>query len=469
MRPVGSSFHSYHPPAIDDDAAQSGSSYNAPAKRLERSLANKYQHTDDVQPDVPPGLSKLKQLPAGRYEHLGDIVTKMKIDQQLGEQTGVDERSGSQAKTALASAEATASTSRAAAAGYGDAHGFADSLQQLAQWSEKRATASLSPQHMFGMSRIAPEVIKEMLKRELATLEKDMSRAGIPLEAVLTQKDKKSLGINLNYLEVKSFLSSKGAWGDSSGGHLASELTKKADNYFAHFRAQDNRPLPPLAPPRGKDGISVMRELLHDSPGLVIGEAHHTVSSKRELIKNMAALKSAGVSTLFMEHLCEDSHGKALSEYLRSPKGSAMPARLSAYLDLQDRGQSGPRGPSPKYNFKQIIHAAKEAGIDVIPIDTAETYSTSTSSGNSRIKLMNYYAAEKMRLSEPLGKWLAFVGSAHASDYNGIPGLAELKGVRSMIIDDSGSKSRPHIDTNVKGYADGQLNPDIVLSYKKPS
>ncbi|WP_308562904.1 membrane-targeted effector domain-containing toxin [uncultured Klebsiella sp.] len=473
MRPVGLSFHSSHPPTTDDEAAQpESSSRAAPTKRLERSLAKRYQYDDVAQPhpaesNASPDSSKLKPLPAGHYEHLGDIVARMKIDQALGEKVSGD-GGRSAAHTASSSAEASSSTSRTVFTRHRDAHGFADSLQELAQWSEKKATASLAPQHMFGMSGIAPNLVEEMLKRELAMLAKDMVRAGIPLEAVLTHQGKKSLGINLNYLEIKSFLTSKGVWGDNSGGHMANELVKKADNYFAHFHAQGNRPLAPLTAPRGKDSISVMRELLHDSPGLVIGEAHHTVSSKRELIKNMAGLKAAGVSTLFMEHLCADSHGKALAEYLSAPKNSAMPTRLSAYLDMQDRGQSGLSGPSPKYNFKQIIRAAKEAGIAVIPIDTAETYSASKSPDNSRIKLMNYYAAEKIRLSEPPDKWLVFVGSAHASTYNGVPGLAELKGVRSMIIDDHGRKSRPYIDINVKGYADGQLNPDIVLSYKKP-
>ncbi|MFE8117981.1 TraB/GumN family protein [Brenneria goodwinii] len=77
---------------------------------------------------------------------------------------------------------------------------------------------------------------------------------------------------------------------------------------------------------------------------------------------------------------------------------------------------------------------------------------------------MNYYAAEKIRLSQPEGKWLAFVGSTHATTHEGIPGFAQLHGVRSLIIDDNGNKSLPEIHTNVKSYVN-KLNPDVTLSY----
>ncbi|WP_276310273.1 hypothetical protein [Brenneria alni] len=60
---------------------------------------------------------------------------------------------------------------------------------------------------------------------------------------------------------------------------------------------------------------------------------------------------------------------------------------------------------------------------------------------------------------------MAFVGSAHATTYEGIPGLAELHGVRSLIIDDNGKKSRPEVHTNVKNYGN-KLNPDVIMSYK---
>lgn len=462
MRPVGSSS-GYYPPAVlnADQAPQP-----TPGKRLERSLANKYQHAEATSSGPAlaqdaPGLSKVKRLPAGRYEHLGEIIAKMKIDEQQGDNK---KASADQADTA----QGVASTSCSLPLRHGSDRGFARNLSELAQWSEQRSPASLDTALMFGSaSKVPSRMIKGIVDREVANLEKDLGKLGIALQDVMTEKAKGKVGINLNYLETKSFLSSKGAWGNNSGGPLGAVLAQKAENYFAHFRAQNSPPLPPLSRLQGKDAGSVMRELLSRSPGIVIGEAHHTVASKRELIKNMAEMKAAGVTTLFMEHLCEDCHGKALNDYLRAPRGTAMPARLSAYLDLQDNGQSVPGTKPSKYNFKEVIRAAKEAGIHVIPVDTAETYAASGREDNSRIKLMNYYAAEKIRLSEPQGKWLAFVGSAHATDYRGVPGLAELTGTRSLIIDDAGAHSRPDIAVNVKGYAGGQINPDVVLSYKK--
>lgn len=150
---------------------------------------------------------------------------------------------------------------------------------------------------------------------------------------------------------------------------------------------------------------------------------------------------------------------------MAAPKGGFLPARVHAYLDLLTRGNLPPGEKMPKHGFAELVKAAKDGGLNIIPLDTAETYATSGSTDNTRIKVMNHYAAEKIRLSKPEGKWIAFVGSAHATTYEGIPGLAQLQGVRSLIVDDFGTKFRPEIQVNVKNYA-SKINPDVTMSYR---
>lgn len=296
-------------------------------------------------------------------------------------------------------------------------------------------------------------------------LKDGLAEYGLKIDDVVVSQNRSKIRINLNYLEINHYLGrAKGLWMPSDSA--TAPLVSKANRYLDDFKAQDKAGLAPLDKLKSKDSLGVMSELLRDSPGLVIGEAHSSVASKRELIKNMANLKAQGVSTLYMEHICADSHGKALNEYMNAPKGSPMPARLKAYLDMQTEGNRGIGKPPSKYNFTTLLEAAKQAGLEVVALDTAKTYATSEDDfDNTRIKVMNYYAAEKIRLHQPEGKWIAFVGSGHATTYEGVPGLAELHGVRSLIIDDHGARSKPSVDFNVKDYA-GKLNPDATLSYK---
>ncbi len=345
---------------------------------------------------------------------------------------------------------------------------FAASLKELAKWSEIKQTSIADPRSMQGVNN--PDMEKKYLMNAKTLLETRIKASGLKLSDVMVHDDGKTLATNLNHIEFRTFFNRSGGFWDQPADNVARKsdsLIKKADLYFKAFQKENRADPSPLAMPRNNKPLGIIKEILQGDSGLVIGEAHNCVASKRVLIENMKDLKSAGVTTLFMEHLCSDSHGKDLADYLSAPKGTPMPKRLEIYLDTQTREQGGIGGKPSKYGFKELVQAAKEAGINVIPVDTAATYATSTSDGNARYKAMNYYAAEKIRLTQPQGKWIAFVGSGHAARCEGVPGLSELTGTRSMIIDEYGQSSKPKIEVNVKGYLN-QINPDIVLSYKKP-
>lgn len=465
MKPISGSAPAYQPPVPDVEPPVAQATLGDPVQP--RSILHA---ATSGQSSQPPGLGDVRQYPAGRYEHLTQAIINMKVDDQAHDEgknrKGSRQREAGEGSRTAAAGRSGAASSSGQASGADDNRFMAEDLAELASWSENTCSFRAQPAHMFGRGAKLPTgTVNNMLEKAKKELDVGLARDGITLKDVVTAEGRGRVDINLNYLERKQYLPSSGFWGAVDANDVHRKLLSKADLYFDEVRTQGVPALPPLGPLKSKDSLGVMRELLRDSPGLILAESHRSESSKRVLIKNMKALKAAGVTTIFMEHLCEDSHGKALDAYIRSPKDSPMPARLRAYLDMQTRGNRAPDQPASKHSFTAVLEAAKQAGMRVIALDTAQTYATSTASDDSRIKVMNYYAAEKIRLSKPEGKWVAFVGSAHATTYEGIPGLAQLSGVRSLIVDDSGVKSRPQIATNVKNYL-GKIDPDVTLSYK---
>lgn len=453
MRPVSNSVPSpYAQPIVHED--------HAPQRHEVAGHA-----ASRSEPPQPPALGQARQYRAGRYAHLAEAIVSQQLEQaqpgkarQSKDKAVAETSRAGQASPAAASSSATRPGWQAA------------DLGELARWSENACSHSFDPRGIFGRgAKVPSSALTDMVKRGKASLESALAAEGIPLKAVVVAEDSKHIDINLNHIEMRHFLRrEKGMWTPMDKGRAAENLDRKATEYLQAFAARDNAHLAPLGALSGKDSRSVMKELLRGATGLVVGEAHSSVSSKRELINNFDNLKADGLTTLFFEHLCSDCHGQALDDYLKSPKGSPMPARLKAYLDMQTAGNTPLGKKSSPYNFASVVEAAKNAGLNIVPIDTAQTYATSGSGDNQRIRVMNYYAAEKIRLSAPEGKWLAFVGSAHASTYQGIPGLSQLTGVRSLIIDDFGKRSKPEVAINVKGYAD-EIDPDVTLSYKASS
>ncbi|WP_434702614.1 membrane-targeted effector domain-containing toxin [Pseudomonas sp. Z1-12] len=454
MRPIGGPAPRYQPPEPSTQASASRSTQQpqAPSNASEEA-------------PVAPTLGNLQRYPGGRYAHLGEAIVHMKVADPGKKRQGEHGASAATA-TPVATPQNVASSSRQIAGGTVESV-FCTDLAELASRSERTHTYLADPAVAYGHAAKVPHAIgHKILGDAKRYIESRLQPHGLKLDDVLTKATDKRLEINLNYLEMRDYVGREGFWVQADGDRLREKLMDKADAYLNHFLALDLPALAPLPGLKSKNSLGVMRELLQDAPGLVIGEAHSSKSSKRVVIDNIKALKAAGVTTLYLEHLCADSHGKALDDYLAAPKGSPMPARLKVYLDTLTMGNLPPNAKKPAQGFTELVQAAKEGGLNIIPLDTAETYATSEASGNTRTKVMNYYAAEKIRLSKPEGKWIAFVGSTHATTFKEVPGLAQLHGVRSLIVDDFGSKARgAEIEVNVEGYGE-EINPDVVMSYK---
>ena len=261
----------------------------------------------------------------------------------------------------------------------------------------------------------------------------------------------------------------------------ASERLQADANLEATRVALPRRPtLPTFAPDATPS--TVIKKVLDFSEGMVVGESHHAISSKRFLIDQMQALRTQGVQTIFMEHLLSDEHQADLDLWHRYPPGVAMPPAVARYLsDLNvghmdehfiDHAQRGRyRQLRERYNFSNVAAAAQYAGIKIVAIDCKISYevhsgglSGNATSSRMRTEMMNYFASEKIRRRSLPGKWVAYVGNSHANTYNGVPGLAEQTGTLAVVVNDKiQTPNAPAVQTRVADLSPG-LDLDIVVA-----
>lgn len=126
---------------------------------------------------------------------------------------------------------------------------------------------------------------------------------------------------------------------------------------------------------QSQDPKKMFETLLQKNEGICIGEMHHDEAPKKVLIENMSTLKNQGVTTLYLEHLhYNTTTQKLLDKYMKSKK-EEMPGYLKELLASMDCGFDlyGKDG-----SFTSLVIAAKKAGIRIVAIDTAMSYSCGT-------------------------------------------------------------------------------------------
>lgn len=211
--------------------------------------------------------------------------------------------------------------------------------------------------------------------------------------------------------------------------------------------------------------------LLNDQNGFCLGERHSNAAAKEFIIKNLAALKKAGVTTLFMEHLFYDSSQMWLNSYHYAPPDAAMPRYLEAYLKKLAQGQSN---GSPCYNFYEVVKAAKKAGIRVVALDTTVSYlaggtdkqGVKAHQRGQRCLAMNYVASQIILHETKGGKFVAFMGSAHVGTMNEILGVASILGCPSMVIEEYPIQTSM-LTVNVKNLHDEVDHVSVYLQVPK--
>lgn len=218
---------------------------------------------------------------------------------------------------------------------------------------------------------------------------------------------------------------------------------KLADDARKFYLSRPAAPPPTLPPLSFKQPPShALTTVFSRYTGLSIGEAHHSIWSKRFLIENLGWLKYQGVSTLYLEHLLSDLHQADLDLYLSSPE-QRMPKGLLDYLQNLDRGHR--TDPQKRYTFLKLVEAAKQNGVRVVALDCIASYNgKGVEIQNQRQSMMNYFAYQVIRETQAqagAGKWVALMGNTHTNLYEDIPGVAELTGTIGLRVQTPESES----------------------------
>lgn len=240
------------------------------------------------------------------------------------------------------------------------------------------------------------------------------------------------------------------------------QLIQHADKFFHNLNLSN----PNVSIPQNSTHKEIVDLMLKDHSGIIIGEIHRDSSPKSFLISQMPNFKSAGVDTLFLEHLFYDTIQHDLDDYFNSPSDQ-LPSILEQTLKRTEIH------PDETNNYKNVIMAAKKNGIRVVAIDTSVSYKAGWddhfgAQGANRYKGMNYTASKIIERERGNGKYVALVGSAHSSTCEGVPGMREILNCPSLVIEDS---SQDSIQLKVLNHGSNSYEPGIektdVLLYIK--
>ncbi|AHF65669.1 membrane-targeted effector domain-containing toxin [Pseudomonas cichorii] len=188
-----------------------------------------------------------------------------------------------------------------------------------------------------------------------------------------------------------------------------------------------------------------LQTLYQHTDGVVIGESHSSVASKKLIIDNLPLLSQQKVKTLYLEHLLADLHQADLDRFFETGQ---MSKTLLHDLKRLDRGHY--TDPNRIYTFEQLVLKAQQNGVEIRAIDCSASYHLKGILGEApttRQQMMNYFAHLTIRKhQEVMGshKWIALVGNTHANTYQQIiPGIAELEaGIGLRVIDTPPGQSR---------------------------
>ncbi|WP_455922350.1 membrane-targeted effector domain-containing toxin [Pseudomonas putida] len=239
---------------------------------------------------------------------------------------------------------------------------------------------------------------------------------------------------------------------------LRDTLKTDADAFFQEHTLPARPELPILGPQDTQK--SVVQAIFAKSEGLVVGEAHSSVASKKILIDNMELLAKLKVRTLYLEHLLTDFHQIHLDTFARTGK---MPPELELYLSDMDRGfHTDPQG---RYTFTELVKSANRQHIRVQALDCMASYRQSgihAPTNTVRQKMMNFFGHTVIASDTGIrgkARWVALVGNTHANTFNGVPGVAELEGAIGVRVGDVSAGTdhgfRPDVGETLPGAMTG--------------
>lgn len=250
--------------------------------------------------------------------------------------------------------------------------------------------------------------------------------------------------------------------------NLRDRLAADAQDFFEGAKLPQRPQIPLLeidATPN-----QIITRLYEHSNGLVIGESHSALGSKRFLIDNMQQFKKQQVRVLYVEHFMTDFQQADLDVFNRTGQ---MPQDLKAYVISQDEGHG--TDPAQRYTFMQVLVAAQRHGIRIQAIDCMASYRQAWSlkpEGAIRQQMMNFFAHRVIEADQTLrgtSKWVALVGNTHANTYENVAGISELEGAIGLRVEDiqAGLADRIDVDpgfsTVETGFKARRIQSDLRL------
>lgn len=228
-------------------------------------------------------------------------------------------------------------------------------------------------------------------------------------------------------------------------------------------------------------GSSHLHDALADSikqGALVIGEAHGNRAHLQFLFGALPEIAQQKKPVILLEHFFQDQQ-PLLDDYMASPKGSALPAELAAYVDhFIDPKINGAKPGSP-HSTRHLLELCKESGTRPIGIETEYSFAsdslhaaaiadnpdlknnlpgvdervssnpqTTRKSMEDRLLLMNAAAASTWhRIEEPGLFPVVLAGANHNVDYisgykgkdGRIPGLGSIFHAAPIFVMDEGT------------------------------
>lgn len=214
-------------------------------------------------------------------------------------------------------------------------------------------------------------------------------------------------------------------------------LIRDAKAFFTAENLGPRPAIPQLAP--AASHATLLRQVYAQSCGLVIGENHYSIASKKFLIDNMPELVKNDVKTIYLEHLQRDLHQADLDHYSQH---GVISHGLNKYLKSLYKRDG--LDSEPAYTFLTIVTTARRHRIKVQAIDCAASYHVYQLGREDyairRAETMNYYSTRVIRdhqAKQGAHKWVALVGFTHTNTFEGVPGLAELNGAIGLKIMDT--------------------------------
>ncbi|MDB6141480.1 MAG: type effector HopAC1, partial [Pseudomonas sp.] len=201
----------------------------------------------------------------------------------------------------------------------------------------------------------------------------------------------------------------------------------------------DLPPRPNLPDVPSETTVSGFLDSLYEhASGVVIGEAHSSVASKKLIIDNLPQLAKQEVKTLYLEHLLTDLHQVDLDRFADTGQMSK-----SLLHELRKMDQGHLTDPNKVYTFERLVIKAREHGLEVRAIDCAASYHLKgmhSAPPTNRQQMMNFFASRTISKHQAVmgsHKWIALVGNSHANTFQKIvPGVAELEqGIGVRVLD----------------------------------